>query len=306
MPRFGYNGMLKDNEFKGEGNSYTTEFRFFDPRVGRWWSLDPKPSASESWYAGMGNNPILMMDPLGDREWKQESGTSEGEQRKSFSEVGGRYGEMETTSKPLDEYWHNDKWVSGKVYDKAIENLGRNYGKEGYSPEQHGFKGDFANSPGFQGKWLSRFGVDEILPSGAPNPLHNTYRPGDDPMYDIPGIVGIGKGLKGLAEGLAKETAKGWKVGDPITNLTSKGKTPSWNTIRQRYWKNEAYNNAKSYKTQDIPRLKKGLAPQRYNEAAKKMESMHLHHDPPQSTGNLFKFKEMEAWEHRLYNKNNR
>jgi RHS repeat-associated protein len=58
--------MLKDNEFKGEGNSYATEFRFFDPRVGRWWSLDPKPSASESWYAGMGNNPIRYNDEKGD------------------------------------------------------------------------------------------------------------------------------------------------------------------------------------------------------------------------------------------------
>jgi len=63
--RFGYNGMLKDNDLKREGNSYTTEFRGMDPRIGRWWSLDPKPSASESEYSLMGNNPILNVDLLG-------------------------------------------------------------------------------------------------------------------------------------------------------------------------------------------------------------------------------------------------
>ncbi|MBI3220470.1 MAG: hypothetical protein HYZ44_13235, partial [Bacteroidetes bacterium] len=38
---FGYNGMEKDPETKGDGNSYTTEFRQYDPRLGRWASLDP-------------------------------------------------------------------------------------------------------------------------------------------------------------------------------------------------------------------------------------------------------------------------
>jgi hypothetical protein len=31
--RYGFNGMEKDDEVKGEGNSYTTEFRFYDSRV---------------------------------------------------------------------------------------------------------------------------------------------------------------------------------------------------------------------------------------------------------------------------------
>jgi hypothetical protein len=40
--RFGFNGMEKDNEVKGQGKSYTTEFRQLDPRLGgRWWSIDP-------------------------------------------------------------------------------------------------------------------------------------------------------------------------------------------------------------------------------------------------------------------------
>ncbi len=65
--RFGYNGMEKDAEMHGEGNSYTTEFRQYDPRLGRWLSLDPL-MAEFPWmspYVGFDNNPVYYTDPLG-------------------------------------------------------------------------------------------------------------------------------------------------------------------------------------------------------------------------------------------------
>jgi RHS repeat-associated protein len=65
--RYGYNGMEMDNEAKGNGNSYTTEFRQYDPRLGRWLSLDPLmmqfPSMSP--YVAFNDNPIFFTDPLG-------------------------------------------------------------------------------------------------------------------------------------------------------------------------------------------------------------------------------------------------
>jgi len=66
--RYGYQGSEKDDEIKGEGNSYTTFYRQLDPRIGRWLSLDPKMAKypHESPYVSMGNNPIMMNDPLGD------------------------------------------------------------------------------------------------------------------------------------------------------------------------------------------------------------------------------------------------
>jgi len=65
--RFGYNGMELDPEVKGDGNSYTTEFRQYDPRLGRWLSLDPlmQKFPSVSPYVAFANNPIWYSDPYG-------------------------------------------------------------------------------------------------------------------------------------------------------------------------------------------------------------------------------------------------
>jgi RHS repeat-associated protein len=39
--RFGFNTQEKDEEIKGEGNSLNFSLRVYDPRLGRWLSLDP-------------------------------------------------------------------------------------------------------------------------------------------------------------------------------------------------------------------------------------------------------------------------
>ena len=66
--RYGFNGMEKDDEVKGRGNDYTTAFRKYDARLGRWLSVDPKWSLfpGQSPYAGMDNNPVVNNDPEGD------------------------------------------------------------------------------------------------------------------------------------------------------------------------------------------------------------------------------------------------
>ena len=66
--RYGFNGMEKDDEVRGtKGASYTTEFRQYDPRIGRWVSLDPMSSTFpwQSPYVAFDNNPIYFNDPQG-------------------------------------------------------------------------------------------------------------------------------------------------------------------------------------------------------------------------------------------------
>ena len=63
--RFGMNGMEKDNEVSGTGNSYTTFFRSYDPRIGRWRSIDPVTHSWQTPYNAFDNNPAYWSDPGG-------------------------------------------------------------------------------------------------------------------------------------------------------------------------------------------------------------------------------------------------
>lgn len=65
--RYGYQGSEMDNEVKGHGNHYTTEFRQLDPRLGRWFSVDPL-AAQFPWqspYMSMDGNPVNLTDVKG-------------------------------------------------------------------------------------------------------------------------------------------------------------------------------------------------------------------------------------------------
>lgn len=64
--RYGFNGQEKSDEIKGEGNSYTAAFWEYDPRIGRRWNLDPKPTVGISMYSAFNGNPIAYSDVLGD------------------------------------------------------------------------------------------------------------------------------------------------------------------------------------------------------------------------------------------------
>lgn len=62
--RYQFNGMECDPEVKGDGNSYTTDFRQYDARIGRWLSRDAKEDKypMDSPYMAFGNCPISVID----------------------------------------------------------------------------------------------------------------------------------------------------------------------------------------------------------------------------------------------------
>ena len=92
--RYGFNGKLKDDELKGSGNSYDFDARIYDPRVGRFLSIDPltKKYPMLTPYCFAGDNPIQLIDkgglgpelpPIGaqnalDREFQPKTSSSVG------------------------------------------------------------------------------------------------------------------------------------------------------------------------------------------------------------------------------------
>ena len=61
---FSFNGKLKENELYGEGNGYDFGARMYDPRLGRWFSVDPQQTKYPSFapYCFAGNTPIIAKD----------------------------------------------------------------------------------------------------------------------------------------------------------------------------------------------------------------------------------------------------
>jgi len=65
---YAFQGQENDDEIKGDGNSYTTLFRQYDPRLGRWLSIDPlsEKYPEVSPYVSYYNNPLIFQDVKGD------------------------------------------------------------------------------------------------------------------------------------------------------------------------------------------------------------------------------------------------
>lgn len=88
--RFGYQGSEKDPEMKGDANSYTMEFRQYDPRLGRWLSLDPMMMQFPwmSPYVGFDDNPVFFTDPYGLSPTDPGDGNKKGKDGGSIVEKG--------------------------------------------------------------------------------------------------------------------------------------------------------------------------------------------------------------------------
>ena len=70
--RYGFNGKENDNDVKGEGNQQNYGMRIYDPRIGRFLSVDPLTKSYPHYtpYSFAGNKPIQFIDLDGAEEQK--------------------------------------------------------------------------------------------------------------------------------------------------------------------------------------------------------------------------------------------
>lgn len=74
-----------------------------------------------------------------------------------------------------------------------------------------------------------------------------------------------------------------WQRGENILSNTKNGNAPSWDTQRQRWWKNQHKDPDRPWTDEQMERMKDGKAPQRKNDDKKTnkgKESMELSHEP--------------------------
>ena len=83
----GYQGKEEFDQLYGEGNAYNFGARIYDPRLGRWLSVDPKAkdSPENSPYIAMGNDPVNRIDKGG----KQDEDSQDNGEKQGNAEKGG-------------------------------------------------------------------------------------------------------------------------------------------------------------------------------------------------------------------------
>ena len=123
--RRGFNGMEKDDELKGEGNSYDFGARMYDPRLARWLSLDPQNSKYPyfSPYVAFGNNPNYFIDPGGETLRVAQS-----DQVRFIEDASKVFGEDATNLFSFDECDNASLTKVGQVKAFANSELGTNKG----------------------------------------------------------------------------------------------------------------------------------------------------------------------------------
>jgi len=129
------------------------------------------------------------------------------------------------------------------------------------------------------GTAAARAAIEAILFKGV-----SKYANGSGASVLVEGVEAkaAGAGAKEPAQIDSPPVKNGWNVGDDVYNQTAKGNDPSWSAVRSRFWKNEASapDAANTYGPENLDRMSKGLAPQRYNADKGGVESMELSHEP--------------------------
>ncbi|MEZ4843593.1 MAG: RHS repeat-associated core domain-containing protein [Bacteroidia bacterium] len=129
--RYGFNGMEKDDEFKGECNSIEFAFRIYDCRLGKFLSIDPLFSSYPFYtpYQFAANQPIHAVDLEGLESSSDKSPTTAThtvESGETLSSIAKKYSTEDFIVTPKMIMEANDlDWGSEKRHGNQVGLCGR-------------------------------------------------------------------------------------------------------------------------------------------------------------------------------------
>lgn len=184
--RFGFNTQEKSPEILQDHN--TALFWEYDARTGRRWNLDPKPHISISDFAVNGLNPILAMDPLGD---KLKISTGDKQAHDDVKSVAKRRNrkyikvDPQTGDVTLDFKGLSDKKIQRRLNnDKGLETIGALASAKKSDGSDYNFfygtqgaTGIVPENPAVQGNLNNYFvNISDINTKGSPD-ANGYYKP---------------------------------------------------------------------------------------------------------------------------------
>ena len=165
--RYGFNGKENDNEVKGEGNQQDYGMRIYDPRLGRFLSMDPL-SRFYPWYTPYqfaGNDVIRNIDLDGGEPKPKITPMAEGQQEETSKEVTNARGDYVETRTQIWN-WHGGGilkrqeynqegqkvntysragWYTNEEYDKLLKTGTELNHSNSLAAQAAGYSGMFAN-----------------------------------------------------------------------------------------------------------------------------------------------------------------
>jgi len=134
--RYGFQGQEKDDEIKGEGNSLNYKFRMHDPRVGRFFAIDPLTANYPHYtpYSFSGNKVIHMIELEGLEEKDLD------DMYNDVMEIAEVFTSGQILEGPLETLKDVLHYSKGALIDYAADNLGMELSKSNVQEFHIGMK----------------------------------------------------------------------------------------------------------------------------------------------------------------------
>jgi len=290
--RYGFNGKENDNEVEGVGNSIDYGMRVYDPRLGRFASVDPleKKYPFYSPYQYAGNMPVWQRDidgmEPGEAPPPEEPVEDDKERDDLLAKL--RNALKSPTPEELDKEKDDfDKWK--KDPKNSIRNFLNNYGRNAFNAAEQIFNPtQNENSDQDVTKAVGNF----VFRQNSTQ-LQNSNAADQEALMDAalarvtPGTV-TGKGKPIVGQWLKGTQGNAGYVPESVANQLRGQNFKSFDDFRAALWK--AVGNtpelAKQFSSSNQSRMQGGLAPKALEEQANGGQtSYQIHHIQPIQRG---------------------